>query len=80
MKYGTLNITCSVHDIKAFAEGLWQVIEPVMTVEVTAPQEFQGAVLATLNRRHGIVVGQDSSHVYCTVIFEVFIVVCVCFV
>ena len=42
-----------------------------MSVEVSAPGEFQGAVLGQLNRRSGVVLGQDSNEGWCTVYAEV---------
>ena len=42
-----------------------------MTVEVNAPQEFQGAVLASLNKRRGAIAGSDASEGWFTVFAEV---------
>jgi len=46
------------------------VIEPVMTVEVVAPAEFQGTVLGGLTKRHAVITGQDASAGYFSVICE----------
>ena len=37
-----------------------QLLEPVMQVEVTAPQDYTGAVTGDLNRRRGLLLGIDS--------------------
>ncbi len=54
-----------------YTYGNWQILEPVMKVEVTVPVQFQGAVLGTLNRRHGIIVAQETTMEYFTVLVEV---------
>jgi elongation factor G len=54
-----------------FEFGTWQILEPVMTVEVMAPEEFQGTVMGQLNKRHGIITGTDGRDGWFTVHAEV---------
>jgi len=42
-----------------------------MTVEVVAPTEFQGTILGSLTKRHAVIVGQDATEGYFTVVCEV---------
>lgn len=42
-----------------------------MTVEVNAPQEYQGSVLAGLTKRNAIFLGTDSNEGYFTSYCEV---------
>ncbi|KAI1306022.1 Elongation factor G, mitochondrial [Halotydeus destructor] len=51
--------------------GAWRILEPVMKVEVTGPSEFQGAIVAQLTKRNGIVLGTDDSEGFFTVQCEV---------
>nr|XP_033341114.1 elongation factor G, mitochondrial [Megalopta genalis] len=55
----------------AFREGSWQLLEPIMTVEVSAPMEFQGAIVAQITKRSGIVLNTDASEGWFTVVAEV---------
>ncbi|KAB0790774.1 hypothetical protein PPYR_08543 [Photinus pyralis] len=56
---------------EVFERGIWQILEPIMAVEVTTPDEFQGSVMAQLNKRHGLVTGTDGTEGWVTVYAEV---------
>ena len=42
---------------EAYAQAKPTILEPIMKVEVQAPEEFQGAVMGQLNQRRGIIIG-----------------------
>jgi elongation factor G len=47
------------------------VLEPIMKLEVQAPEEFQGAVMGGINQRRGLIVNSSTSEGYCTIESEV---------
>ncbi len=46
---------------QAFTGARWQIIEPIMFVEVTAPEEFQSQVVGNINKRNGIIVNSETN-------------------
>ncbi|XP_075210661.1 elongation factor G, mitochondrial-like [Lycorma delicatula] len=56
---------------QAYEEGTWQVLEPIMSVEVTAPDEFQGTIISQINKRQGIITGTEINDGWFVVYAEV---------
>lgn len=46
-------------------------LEPIMKVEVSAPEEYQGNVLGQVNQRRGMILGSNSTDAFMTVEAEV---------
>ncbi|XP_078741957.1 elongation factor G, mitochondrial, partial [Lampetra fluviatilis] len=56
---------------QAMSEASVVLLQPVMGVEVNAPLDFQGAIIAAVNRRRGVVTGQDGTDGYFTLYADV---------
>lgn len=42
-----------------------------MSVEITAPEEFQGSIISQMNKRNGIITGTDANEGWFTLYTEV---------
>ncbi|MDQ3264100.1 MAG: elongation factor G [Myxococcota bacterium] len=47
------------------------ILEPIMKVEIQAPQDFQGSVVGQVNQRRGLILNSETSEGYVTVVCEV---------
>jgi elongation factor G len=47
------------------------VLEPIMKLEVSIPEEFQGPVIGGLNQRRGVILDTNMEHGYTTVLCEI---------
>ncbi|XP_011504803.1 PREDICTED: elongation factor G, mitochondrial [Ceratosolen solmsi marchali] len=56
---------------QTFETGNWYVLEPIMAVEVTGPIEFQSVIINHLNKRQGIITGQEQIEEWFTIYVEV---------
>ncbi|KPJ21640.1 Elongation factor G, mitochondrial [Papilio machaon] len=66
------SLNCSkVFIPSVFDNGSWQILEPIMFVEVTMPEEFHGTVIGQLNKRGGIITGTEGSEGWTTIYAEV---------
>lgn len=64
--------TASVYGFReGFKNANPVILEPIMTVEITAPAEFQGTIMGGLNKRKGAIQSTDTANDTVTVICEV---------
>ncbi len=47
------------------------ILEPIMKLETSAPEEFQGSVMGQINQRRGIIVNSGTNEGYCVIEAEV---------
>ncbi|GFS61368.1 elongation factor G, mitochondrial [Nephila pilipes] len=56
---------------QVFEYGQWQILEPIMLVEVIVPSEYQGSVLTQLTKRSGVVISMSSVENWAVVTAEI---------
>ncbi|NLZ76771.1 MAG: elongation factor G [Spirochaetales bacterium] len=56
---------------EAFENAKPVILEPIMKVEVVAPNEFQGSVFASINQRRGVIISSNEDNQVSTVFAEV---------
>lgn len=57
--------------ILGFPKAMPRILEPIMSVEVITPLEFQGTIIAGINKRRGVINGTDSAEGYFTLYCDV---------
>lgn len=56
---------------EAYSHAKPTILEPIMKLEVSVPDEFQGTVIGQINQRRGVILGTDAEMGYVTVESEV---------
>ncbi|CAD6209708.1 GSCOCG00010808001-RA-CDS [Cotesia congregata] len=56
---------------QVFENGVWQLLEPIMAVEITIPNEFQGVIMGQISKRKGVITGTEGSEGWATIYAEV---------
>ena len=56
---------------EAYMKGRPIALEPIMKLEVSCPEEFQGYVVGQINQRRGLIKGTESLDAFTTVLAEV---------
>ena len=56
---------------EAYAEAKAVILEPIMKVEVSAPEEFQGYVVGQLNQRRGVIMSTETVEGYLVAVAHV---------
>lgn len=56
---------------EAYMQASPSILEPIMKVEITVPEEFQGAVMGQVNQRRGVIMGSTTEHSETTIECEV---------
>ena len=51
-------------------DGQWIILEPIMYVEIVAPEENQGTIMTMMSRRDGVILGTDGAEGWVTLEVE----------
>ena len=49
-----------------YDDGTWIILEPIMNVEITAPDEFQGSCVSGISQRNGVIKSVEGSESWFT--------------
>lgn len=55
---------------ECYEAGQWQILEPIMLVEVSVPDEFSSSASGIVTKRNGVIVSSESVENWFTVSFE----------
>jgi len=56
---------------QVYEMGNWHILEPIMSVEVNAPEEYQGTIMGQITKRHGIITGTEGNDGWITLYAEI---------
>merc|ERR1712136_410460 len=56
---------------QVYEMGDWHILEPIMSVEVNAPEEYQGTIMGQITKRHGIITGTEGNEGWITLYAEI---------
>lgn len=69
--YSNFEIGTLVFSLLGFDNASWQLLEPMMTVEISAPIESQGAVMSIVTKRTGQIKTLEALQDWTNVVAEV---------
>eukprot|EP00095_Tigriopus_kingsejongensis_P008372 snap_masked-scaffold856_size87843-processed-gene-0.15 protein:Tk08372 transcript:snap_masked-scaffold856_size87843-processed-gene-0.15-mRNA-1 annotation:"translation elongation factor g" len=55
---------------EVYEDGNWQILEPIMVVEVTCPEEYKGNILGLVTKRDAVIVNMEGEEGWFTLTME----------